>query len=171
MTIDAEIPSNPRKDGYAQTRETCMACAIDPPTKKAHENPCCSNPNHQIRPIQINALSKTRLVRSYLTGGKPSGENGSHAHGYRALCRSKERRGPIPFCLCKRRFTSRGNRVRASGREDTTCLTDSLTADSHEKRWAAWRKAETARQGWSRVGTTHMFWQSVESILHPRHSD
>ena len=62
--------------------ERRMACAIDPPTKKVHENPCCSNPNHQLRPIQINALSKPRLVRSYLTGGKPSGENGSHAHGY-----------------------------------------------------------------------------------------
>lgn len=122
VTIDAEIPSNPRKDGYAQTREMHGLC--DRPTdQESAREPMPFKPNHQIRPIQINALSKTRLVRSYLTGGKPSGENGSHAHGYRALCRSKERRGPIPFCLCKRRFTSRGNRVRASGREDTTCLT------------------------------------------------
>ena len=81
VTIDAEIPSNPRKDGYAQTREMHGLC--DRPTdQESAREPMPFKPNHQLRPIQINALSKPRLVRSYLTGGKPSGENGSHAHGY-----------------------------------------------------------------------------------------
>jgi len=81
VTIDAEIPSNPRKDGYAQTREAHGLC--DRPTdQESAREPMPFKPNHQLRPIQINALSKPRLVRSYLTGGKPSGENGSHAHGY-----------------------------------------------------------------------------------------
>lgn len=75
---------------------------------------------------------------------------------------------------------SRGNRVRASGREDTTCLTATRSVGKARRREAP----QTTRgavvmtpnngqrpDGQTRlvprrdVGTTHNFWQSVESIL------
>ena len=103
--------------------------ATDPSTKKAHENPWSFKPDH-------SKCTFNMLVRSYLTGGKPSGENRSHAHGYQELM---PKQGATLsdyslLLLMQAVHFSRGNRVRAGRtREDVTDVTG---ATRDERRWS-----------------------------------
>ena len=84
--------------------------------------------------MQLHAISNLRFVPSYLTGGKPSSENGSHAHGLIFKARIYIMLPSFPFCLWigKRYFTSR---YRVSER---------LTAASTTKRWQSAEMAPNA---------------------------